>query len=394
MRIAFSVNPLFFLRSHRFAIVQEARRRGWETHILSGPYNDPRDAPAAADFRALGCQMQEIELSRSGSSLPELIRTTRSIERFYRAVRPDLAHHISPKVVSLGAIAARRAGVPALVHAIAGLGFMFSGEGLRGRARAFAASALYASALRHRNQVVIVQNDRDMEAMRRLHLPRDTRFIHLPGSGVDLERFRATPLPSGTPVVVLPARMVPDKGLFTFAEAASILRRDGIDVRMALVGPLDPGKLGGFSEEDMGRLTAEGNVEWWGHRDDMPALYAEATIVALPSFYAEGLPLALAEAAAAGRPIVTTDLPGCRDTVVDGESGLLIPAKDGRALASAIASIVQNPAKAAAMGRAGRTLAEERFGLQDVVDRHFEMYEWLRGRIQSAKPHTPLQTIL
>jgi len=378
MKIAFGVNPLFFLRSHRFAIVQEARRRGWETHVFSGPLNDPRDVPAAADLRDIGCHVHEVPLSRSGRSVRELGTTTRAIERLYREIRPDLAHHISPKVVSLGAIAARRAGVPALVHAISGLGFMFSGDGLRGRARSLGASALYASALRHGNQVVIVQNERDLEAMRRLRLPAATRFVQLPGSGVDLERFRATPLPQGgKPIIVLPARMVPDKGLFTFAEAAALLQRDGVDVRMALVGPLDPGKLGGLSVEDMHALTASGAVEWWGLREDMPAVYEESTVVALPSFYAEGLPLALAEAAAAGRPIVTTALPGCRDTVIDGESGILIPPKDAEALAAAIATIVGDRAKAAAMGKAGRGLAESRFGLAGVVDRHFELYDWL-----------------
>ncbi len=390
MRIAFGVNHHFFLRSHRYAIVQEARARGWETHILTGPWSDPRDGRAAADFVALGCELHEIDLSRTGTSPGDLLGTARAIERVYRSIRPDIAHHITPKVVSLGAIGARRAGVPALVNAISGLGFMFSGDGLRARARSLGASTLYAYALRHPNQAVIVQNERDLAALRRLRLPEGTRFEHLAGSGVDLERFRATPVPhadgaTAAPIVVLPARMVPDKGIHTFVEAAGILRRNGVRVRMVLCGPLDPGNPKAFSPDELSALTSgETHVEWWGHRDDMPTVYAEASIVALPSYYGEGLPLALAEAAAAGRPIITTDLPGCRDTVVDGESGVLIPAKDAAALASAITSLVGDPPRAAAMGRRGRTLAEDRFALRDVVDRHFELYEWLHGRIRAA----------
>lgn len=387
MRIVFGVHHLFFLRSHRFEIVQGARKRGWETHILTGPRADPRDEPAAADLLALGCELHEIDLSRTGTSPSDLFGTARAIERCYRAIRPDLAHHITPKVVSLGAIGARRAGVPALVHAISGLGFMFSGDGLRARARSIGASTLYAYALRHHNQAVIVQNERDLAALRRLRLPEGTRFLHLPGSGVDLERFRATPLPSAAvPIVVLPARMVPDKGIHTFVDAARILKRDGVAVRMVLCGPLDPSNPKAMSEAELDALTAPGEalVEWWGHREDMPQVFAEATAVALPSFYGEGLPLALAEAAAAGRAIITTDMPGCRDTVIDGESGLLIPPKDAPALAAAIASVIGDRARAAAMGLRARRLAEERFSLHDVVDRHFELYEWLRGRIRAA----------
>lgn len=386
MRIAFGVNHHFFLRSHRYAIVREALARGWETHILTGPRSDPRDGPAAADFLALGCVLHEIDLSRTGTSPADLIGTARAIERVYRNIRPDLVHHITPKVVSLGAIGARRAGVPALVNAISGLGFMFSGDGFRARARSLGASSLYAYALRHANQAVIVQNARDLAALRRLHLPEGTRFVQLAGSGVDLDRFRATPLPLGDrpSIVVLPARMVPDKGIHTFVEAARILRRDGVNVRMVLCGPLDPGNPKALSPEELTALTSDdaNPVEWWGHREDMPTVYAEASVVALPSYYGEGLPLALAEAAAAGRPIITTDLPGCRDTVVPGDSGVLIPAKDAEALATAIASVLGNPSHAAAMGRRARELAEERFALQDVVGGHFELYEWLRGRIR------------
>ena len=173
--------------------------------------------------------------------------------------------------------------------------------------------------------MVIVQNERDLKALSRLRLPGNTRFVRLFGSGVDLDRFRATPLPSGPPTVVLPARMLRDKGVLDFAEAGRILKRDGVHVRMVLCGPLDAANPAALSSSEMAELTSSGAVEWWGQCEDMPGVLSQATIVALPSYYAEGLPLALAEAAAAGRAIVTTNMPGCRDTVVDGESGTLVP---------------------------------------------------------------------
>jgi glycosyltransferase involved in cell wall biosynthesis len=388
MKIAFGVNCLHFLRSHRFAIVQEARKRGWETHILAGPRTDQRDHTAAAEFTDLGCVIHEIEMSRSGRHLRELWRTVRSITNVYRGIRPDLVHHISPKMVLLGSVSARRTGVPAVVNAISGLGFMFTDTGAGSRLRGLGGLALYAFALRHENQVIIVQNERDLRALQGLHVPATTRFVRFFGSGVDLQRFRTTEFPSGAPIVILPARMLTDKGILVFCEAASILKSNGIQVRMVLCGPLDIENPGGVSLTDMEALTASGAVEWWGQRANMPEVLAQATIVALPSHYAEGLPLALAEAAAAGRPIITTDLPGCRDTVIQGESGLLIPPRDAPALADAITVIVRDRSRALQMGAAGRKLAESRFGLTEVVRGHFEQYAWLRDK---SRPQTPFR---
>jgi glycosyltransferase involved in cell wall biosynthesis len=377
VRFAFAVNNLHFLRSHRHALVRAACAQGWDVHVVSAPHENERDAAAAAEYDALGVTRHRVPLSRAGTSPADLTRTVRALTATYRAIRPAIVHQVTPKLVTLGSLAARRAGVPALVNAISGLGTVFSDDGQQGRLRSRAARLLYAAALRHPRQAIIVQNERDEGTLRTLGLPPATRFLRLPGSGVDLARFRPMPEPAGVPVVLLPARMLADKGVLVFADAAALLRARGVDVRMALSGPLDPGNPRGLTADDLAALQQRTGVEWWGHRDDMPAVFAGASIVCLPSHYGEGLPLALAEAAAAGRPIITTDLPGCRDTVVDGVSGLLVPPRSPAALAEAIAALAADPTRRARMGVAARRHAEAHFAIRAIVEAHLAVYDAL-----------------
>jgi glycosyltransferase involved in cell wall biosynthesis len=377
MRIAFAVNSIYFLRSHRRPLVARAVELGWDVHLVCGPDADERDLAARTDFQSLGCTIHDIPLTRSGTGPADLAKTTAALTALFRSIRPAIVHNITPKLVTLGSIAARRAQVPAVVNAISGLGFMFSGTGLVSRVKSTAARAFYALALRHPNQAIIVQNDRDRQALESLSLPTRTRFHHFYGSGVDLGTFCVAPLPSGVPVVVLAARLLRDKGIPEFAEAARILRQRGVAARFVLCGSLDPGNPAALTQSELDVLVSEGVVEYWGQRSDMARVYAQATVASLPSYYGEGLPLTLAEAAACGRAIVTTDLPGCRDTVIDGESGYLVPPRDGDALAVALAELVQSPSLAAQMGSASRSLAEKRFNVAAVVAGHFEIYEQL-----------------
>ena len=385
MRILYAVNSLYFLRSHRYPLVAEARRRDWEVHVICGPDHDGRDAVAREAFDRLGCIIHDISLTRAGTGPAELWRTSAEIRRVYRTVRPDLAHHITPKLVTLGSMAARWERVPAVVNAISGLGFMFSGSGLRFRLTALLATVLYRSALQHPNQVIVVQNERDRATLERLPLPQSSRFEHFYGSGVDLLRFAPKPLPVGVPIVVLAARLLKDKGIHDFAAAGRMLRTNGVKIRLALCGSLDPGNPAGLSQRELDWLVSDGTLEYWGQRSDMADVYGDATIACLPTFYGEGLPLALAEAAACGRAVVTTDLPGCRDTVRDGISGYLVPPRNPTALADALGRIALDRGLAERMGRESRVLAEERFAVESVVDGHFRIYEELMIRSELGR---------
>jgi glycosyltransferase involved in cell wall biosynthesis len=196
------------------------------------------------------------------------------------------------------------------------------------------------------------------------------------GSGVDLLRFKQLPVPSGLPIVVFPSRLLADKGIFEFVAAARLLRRQGMLARFVLAGLVDPANPTSVTPAQLDDWAAEGVIENWGYRSDMPQVLSKATVVALPS-YREGLPKALIEAAACGRAVVTTDVPGCRDAIEPGVTGLLVPVREGEALAKAIEKLLTHPEQREDMGQAGRRLAEQEFDVKAVVDKHLAIYKRL-----------------
>ena len=198
------------------------------------------------------------------------------------------------------------------------------------------------------------------------------------GCGVDLQQFAprpaAAPEDANEPVVMFPARIQINKGVHEFVEAARILKGDGIGARFVLVGRTDAENPTNVDERIVRGWEAEGLVEWWGFSDDMPATLPKAHIVCMPS-YREGLPRVLIEAAACARPIVTADVPGCREVVRDGESGILVPVKDGAATAVAIRQLIEDPALRRRMGAEARARAETEFSVEDFVRETMTTFE-------------------
>jgi glycosyltransferase involved in cell wall biosynthesis len=220
----------------------------------------------------------------------------------------------------------------------------------------------------------LVQNPDDAALVAQLGAPT-SRIRRIAGSGVDLEQFRPTPSPEGRTgiVVVLPARLLWDKGVGEFVAAARILVRRGVTARFLLAGEPDPLNPASIPDDQILQWTREGVVESLGWIADMPALLAACDIVCLPS-YREGLPKSLIEAAAAGKPIVTTDVPGCREIVHDGDNGLLAPPRNANALADALGRLIGDPALRERMGARSRARAEQEFGLELVIRQTLALY--------------------
>lgn len=369
-KLMFVVNVDWFFLSHRLPIALEAKRRGYEVHIATGLTDKLQE------LESLGLIVHPLALSRSGAGVGNAARTLRQLLEVFREVRPDIVHLVTIKPVLLGGVAARMARVPAVVAAVSGLGFVFLARGLKASLRRTIVGALYRLALGHGNERVIFQNSEDLRSVTRMAgLPRE-KVALIRGSGVDLTAYQQVPEPSGVPVVLLAARLLADKGVNEFVEAARLLRQRGVALRMVLVGTVDPANPASLDPARIDGWVAEGLVECWGHRRDMPAVLAAATVVVLPS-YREGLPKVLAEAAACGRPVVTTDVPGCRDAIEADVTGLLVPPRDSAALANAISSLLSDPGKRARMGAAGRRLAENAFDVNQIVAAHLAVYQEL-----------------
>ncbi len=365
-RLLFVVNVDWFFLSHRLPVALAAQDAGFEVHVattLTGP---------AQNIEQYGFRVHPLTLNRRSAGPFEAIRLTLALYRLMRGLTPDIVHLVTIKPVLLGGLAARVSRVPRVVAAISGLGFVFTARGVLASGRRWLVSLLYRIALARSGVCVIFQNDDDQALLQRYAGILDAQVARIRGSGVDVQRWQMQPLPPGPPIVLMAARLLIDKGVREYVMAARILHGHR-DARFVLVGDVDPGNPTSVSREQIHEWVLEGAVEWWGHRTDMAQVLSRAYVVVLPS-YREGLPKVLIEAAAAGRAVVTTDVPGCRDAIEAGRTGLLAPARDAHALASAIRELLDDPLRCSEMGLEGRRLAESAFDIHRVVAQHLALY--------------------
>jgi glycosyltransferase involved in cell wall biosynthesis len=375
MRILFVVNTGWFFLSHRLSLARAAIAKGFEVHLATSAQR-----PAVREaIEAEGIHLHVLPLDRSGISVTKELRTLLSMLRLYSNLRPDLVHLVTAKPVLYGTLAARWCRIKAVVSAIPGLGYIFLQRGVVARIQRAVLFVCYRFALRHRNSKVIFQNHEQLELFVDAGVISRRDAVLIRGAGVDLEQFRPTPEPHGPVTIVLAARMLKEKGVFEFVEAARMVRACGLDARFLLVGDVDAGNPGSLPPELLKQWHAEGTVEWIGHRDDIPAVFAQAHIVCLPT-YGEGLPKVLLEAAASGRPIVTTDIPGCRDVGRNGVNALLVPPRDATALAAALECLIRDAPMRRRFGRAARQLAENEFSTDIVVGHTLSIYDTLLNR--------------
>jgi glycosyltransferase involved in cell wall biosynthesis len=353
-------------------LARAARDQGFEVHVAAAG-DTGEDEITAEGFR-----FHPLRLSRPGLSLIGEVSTGLAILRLLREVRPDILHLVTIKPVIYGGLAARLVSVPAVVSAISGLGYVFLAQGRWAALRRRLLLSAYKVALKQRNGRVILQNCDDQELLR--DSLKAGASVIIPGSGVDLDRFVVRSEPPGVPLVVLAARLLWDKGIGEYVEAARVLSSRGLRARFALVGEPDLENRAGIPAEVVEQWRSEGIVEIWGKRSDIPEVFARSAIVCLPS-YREGFPRVLTEAAACGRPIVATDVPGCRAIVRHGENGLLVSVKNSAALASAIEKLVEDPALRQMMGRRGREMVERVFADEHIVSATLGVYDELLTEI-------------
>lgn len=325
-------------------------------------------------IREAGLKLIPIGISRQGVNPLRELETLVRIVRVIKHERPDLLHNIAQKPVLYGTIAARLAGVGAIYNALAGLGYIFTSSEPKARALRALVLRAYRFLLSRPNVRVTVENPDDAAILERRAGVR-ARLIR--GVGVDLSRFVPREEPPPPVTVLLASRLLWDKGLKEYVRAGQILRERGVEARFALAGKPDEGNPASVTRTQIDQWQASGVIDWWGFRRDMDQALSETHIVCLPSFYREGIPRILIEGLAAARPIVTTDHPGCRETVREGENGFLVPTRDARALADALETLIRNQGMRRRFGERSRQLAEEQFGFDRVASQVLSLYQEL-----------------
>jgi glycosyltransferase involved in cell wall biosynthesis len=359
-------NTDWYLYNFRLAQAQALRERGDEV-ILVSP-----DGPYGPQMRAMGFRWLPFSLGRKSlNPLPEIQAVMRLL-RLYKQEKPDLVHHFTIKCVLYGSLVCHLLGIRCVVNSVTGLGYVFMEGGV---ARSWLRSLIQLSyRFLLRKTWVIFLNPDDKTVFLERHLVDPGRAVLIRGDGVDIQHFSPQPEPKGLPLVVLPARMLWDKGVGEFVAAARSVRRKGLSARFVLVGDIDSDNPASVPTSQLQAWEKEAVIEWWGWKKDIEDVYAQAAIVCLPS-YREGLPKTLVEAAACGRPIVASDVPGCREVVKHGVNGLLVPVRDAGALAEALIDLLQNPDLRSEMGVRSRTMAVEEFSMELIISQTFAVYQ-------------------
>ncbi|TQV84233.1 glycosyltransferase family 4 protein [Exilibacterium tricleocarpae] len=370
-KLIFFVTEDWYFCSHRLPIARAAKKNGYDV-IVATRVRQHGDVIEKEGFRLLPLTLSR----RSINPLSELALLLEII-RIYRKEKPDIVHHVALKPVIYGSIATKFLKNVKVVNAVAGLGFIFSSNRPLARILRPVIKFVYSRLFRNSNSVVIVQNPEDQQLLLQSLSVPDARVKLISGSGVDIKQFKNLREPSGPMVVTLVSRMLWDKGVGEFVNATKILKENGLSFRALLVGKPDSENPASVSREQLLRWQESGLIEWCGHRNDIPAVWAESHIAVLPSYYGEGVPKSLIEAAASGRAIVTTDMPGCREIVRNNRNGLLVPPRDVVALASALEKLMVNEFQRKEMGKCGRQIVEQEFSEELVVAASLDLYKRL-----------------
>lgn len=373
--VAIVTNGAFSLSNFRGPLIRRMTAQGLRVYALAPDF----DTTTRAAVRALGAEPVDISLERTGLSMTRDLADIVRLAGTLRRLKPDMAFCYFIKPVIYGTIAAWLAGVSRRYSLVAGLGYVFApgddkaSKRPRRRLLRMLVSGLCGTAFRL-NRRVFLQNDDDLDVLCDAGvLPRD-KAVLVNGTGVDLAHFAVAP-PVTTPITfILVARLLREKGIVEYVEAARRIKRDHPATRFILAGDLDSNPSG-LGEQEVRSWIDEGVIQWPGKVADVREWLAQSSVFVLPSYYREGKPRSTQEALAMGRPVITTNAPGCRDTVEDGINGFLIPVRDVPALEGAMRQFIDHPALVAEMGAASRRLAARDYDVHRINDQMLKIME-------------------
>lgn len=382
-KILLVANTGWYLYNFRLPLLKALRERGAQVVVVS-PWDQ-----YAEKLQAEGFWWIDLDLKRKSTNPLVELYTIFRLVLIYLVEKPDLVHHFTIKCVLYGTFAAKLSGVKSVVNAITGLGYIFINQSLKARLIRFLTKPMYYFALNAKRCKVIFQNLDDLSLLVREGLTSPEKSILIRSSGVDAKRFKLS-LSKPTvkePTVLLASRIVGDKGVYEYVEAAKWLKAQGNKVKFKLAGALYPGNPTAITADTVALWESKGIVEWLGHVDNIEEVIAEADIVVLPSHGGEGVPKILLEAAAMGKPLVATNVSGCRDVIEPGVNGFLVPPKEFETLADAIETLLDDGTLRQKMGRIGREKVIQEFNVKDVVNKTIDVYTRM-GALRISREHT------
>ena len=366
------VNVDWFFFSHRLPIAQAAKNHNIEMSVYA-EHTRILDQKQIHGFKLLDSPLRRISKSKF-HFIMEFIKAYKIIKRD----KPNLIHAVTIKPIIVLGIISRLTSTP-FIGSISGLGPAFNSKTYFEKFRLFFLLKILGYIFLRKSVGIICQNSNDRDFFIRNGLFTKEEILLIHGSGVDLEQYSPSKKRiNAEKYVLMSSRILSDKGIEDYCRAAEMVRlKIGNQIKFKLSGPIEPPSSTSFSEDEIKELVHQYGVEYLGDRSDMPELLASALLFVLPSFYSEGLPKVLLEASASGIPIITTDHPGCRDAIINNETGLLVPAKDPELLAKAIIDLLSDHSLLIAMGKNGRSLAEKSFQDSTVVNKHYSLYQQL-----------------
>ncbi len=395
-KLLFLVAEDSYFCSHRLNLAKAAIAAGYQVAVAT------RCLRCTETIRAAQIQVFPLQhFSRAGVNPIRQFKLLHELQHIYRTYQPDIVHHVAIKPVIMGSLVAQWCGIKRVINALGGLGYLFTdpspgashpplprqhphppfghplpqaGEGKKKKFLRFFVCRIFRFIFSRPNSILILQNQDDVETLVKYHCLNRKRAQIIAGAGVDMNAFPITTPPAAPPVIIAcVARLLWDKGIGELVKATEIIRNQGFAVNVLLYGMPDPENPASIPEAQILAWQASGIITWKGQCNDVAKAYAECHIAVLPS-YREGLPKSLLEAASSGRPIVTTDVPGCREVVINGENGFLVPAKTSISLANALIKLIENEALRNQMGEAGRKRVAKYFNDPIIHEQTLALY--------------------
>ncbi len=376
IHLLFFVTEDWYFCSHRFELATAALSAGYRVTVVT------QVSDYADKIKNQGFSLIPLTIDRKSGSLVKELKLLLQLRTIFSHEKPHLIHHIAIKPIIYGGVAAYLAGIKKNVYTLAGLGYAFTSKQKKARIYQFIVQLLFGFLFKRKCRVIF-QNPDNYRLIVTKGLIKPEQAVLIRGSGVDLDDFvprkvDLTEHDNGQEVIVLLAsRMVWEKGIGEFVEAARRLLAQGLHARFILLGASDAGNRNAVSEQQLQQWNDAGIIEWQGATKHIADAFRRAHIVVLPSAYGEGVPKVLLEAAASGLPIVTTDMPGCREVVKDGFNGYLVPPGDAKKLAAALKKLIDDPVLCKTMGEKGRTMVEKEFSIERVVNETLDVYRSL-----------------